>query len=96
MKQYRHGDLLIVQVADIPTDAVPHQGRVLAEGEATGHAHVLDRDGLLFERNGELFFRGPNVSITHEEHKRIDLPTGTYQVIRQREYSPEEVRYVVD
>jgi hypothetical protein len=36
------------------------------------------------------------VELRHEEHGSIHLPAGTYRVVRQREYSPEEFRMVAD
>jgi hypothetical protein len=36
------------------------------------------------------------VALRHEEHAPIDLAPGVYQVIQQREYSPEEIRRVAD
>lgn len=35
-------------------------------------------------------------ALTHEEHGRIGLPPANYEVIIQREYSPEAVRNVAD
>lgn len=34
--------------------------------------------------------------LVHEEHGVIELPTGDYAIVRQREYSPEEIRTVAD
>ena len=34
--------------------------------------------------------------VTHEEHGTIELPSGKYKIIHQREYSPEEIRRVLD
>jgi hypothetical protein len=34
--------------------------------------------------------------LTHPEHASITLPAGSYQVRRQREYTPEAVRPVAD
>ncbi|MGH9523996.1 MAG: hypothetical protein ACRD3E_15850 [Terriglobales bacterium] len=36
------------------------------------------------------------VRIVHEEHAPIVLPPGDYEIVRQREYSPEEIRNVAD
>ena len=36
------------------------------------------------------------VSIVHEEHGTVSVPKGDYEVTIQREYSPEEIRSVVD
>jgi hypothetical protein len=39
---------------------------------------------------------GDDSQIVHEEHAPIALEPGYWQVIRQREYSPEEIRWVRD
>ena len=94
---YRHGDLLILEVGTIPRDAVSREGDILAEGEATGHAHRVDT-GILYEKNGKIYLdvKEAKASLTHEEHGLIALPKGRYEVIRQREYQPEGIRNVVD
>lgn len=85
---------------------------ILAEGEVTGHHHKLELDqadwwkgdsktefmSLTHWRDGRDQFFAAEVpaTVTHQEHNKIDLPAGTYRVIRQREYSPEEIRNVAD
>ena len=77
--------------------------RVLAEGEATGHAHVAMSDDVeVFGKNLESMERemvAPNgTDITHEEHGTITIPPGDYEITIQREIDPdsEEVRMVRD
>ena len=72
-----------------PRDA---RGRVvLAEGEATGHAHAILEPGAdlygddLNRRFLEVLAEG-GVDLVHEEHAAIHLDPGTYQVVRQREH----------
>lgn len=100
MRQYRHGDLLLVQVDAIPTGAKRIKSKTLAEGEATGHHHrLLDKGTLVMNADGELYLRAPKdgASVVHEEHARIDLPQGNYKVVIQQEYVPQAVpRRVVD
>lgn len=80
---------------------VPREdGRIiLAHGEVTGHAHAIVGDGvdLLETPDGRRFLQlvAPQ-ELTHEEHGTINLPEGTYEVIRQSEYSPEAIRNVAD
>ena len=40
---WRHGDVFIAAVEAIPDGAVRRTGWVLAEGEATGHSHRIER-----------------------------------------------------
>lgn len=100
MTQYRHGDLLLVQVDEIPQDAKRVRTKTLAEGEATGHHHRLLGPGTLcLTADGQLYLKAPKggSSVVHEEHARIDLPAGRYKVVIQREYRPAAPpRQVID
>lgn len=89
----RQGDVLLRPVPDIPAAAreVPRDaGRlVLAYGEVTGHAHVVDAPPeeatLLSVGERARFLRlMRDVELRHEEHDTLSLPAGTYQVIQQR------------
>ena len=87
---FRQGDLLI-EAANIPAGAKALATRVLAEGEVTGHAHVVQGDVTLYELNGVLYIHVEDTAtVTHEEHAEIALPAGDYRVVRQREYNPYE------
>jgi len=71
---------------------------VLAEGEATGHAHVVrGRHARLFaagpwtaasRRTRYLVVEGKPATLVHEEHDPISVAPGSYRVLRQREYEP--------
>jgi len=97
---WRHGDVFLARVETIPTGLrkLPHCR--LAEGEITGHAHRISEPHTadLFEGNGERFLhiRAPQATLMHEEHAPITLEQGIYRVWIQREYSPEEIRRVID
>jgi len=94
---HRQGDVLFVKVADLPPELVERKSDVVVEGEATGHAHRLTAGQIWQTREGQLFLSAAGgASIVHEEHGPIELEPGYWQVIRQREYSPEEIRWVMD
>lgn len=88
--RFRQGDIEILS-AKIPKDAQPQptSGRtVLAEGEATGHAHAI-RAGFaqIYLLGAVMYLRALHeAEIEHEEHGRIILPPGDYIVRRKREY----------
>jgi len=102
LRMYRQGDVLIREVDSVPEGLEPWSGGriVLAEGEATGHAHAIEdaetqawvgeKDAVWFEVRGLL------TEVRHEEHDTIELPPGRYVATRQREYSPEAIRNVAD
>ena len=105
METIRQGDVLLIKCNE-PVDlskaqqVKPSQGfHILAEGEATGHAHrvaqamvmlwAVDAATRFLEVQGK-------TQVQHEEHGKLDLDPGFYQVVRQREYSPERIRNVAD
>ena len=73
---------------------------ILAEGEATGHAHVLVDDSVdVFEDGGlRLFGLSEETDLVHEEHGKITLPPGEYESGKVIEYDHflEEARQVID
>ncbi len=95
---YRQGDVLLAQVRAIPKGrpVKPRRGRlVLAEGEATGHAHTVDgaRAELIDATPAGVFLRVIEATpLRHQEHDSIVLPRGSYRVVKQREYAPPPVR----
>jgi hypothetical protein len=68
----------------------------------TGHAHAIKAESAALFRDPKLMAvfltvgADGAVALEHEEHDTIRLPPGNYQVIRQREYSPDEIRNVAD
>lgn len=104
---FRQGDILIIACDCVPQtqelEAVKRdeQNRIiLAYGEATGHAHAIkNKNAFLFKaKNSDNFFlivKKP-AELVHEEHHTINLPAGNYKVIRQRFYTPTEIKNVAD
>lgn len=103
----RQGDVLLVPVHEIPAGlvAVPLDcGRVvLAYGEVTGHAHVIDRPDVVqflaadLDEMSDRFLRvEQEVKVVHDEHDPVVLAPGDYRVVRQREYTPERIIRVAD
>jgi hypothetical protein len=103
---YRQGDVLIIPVKSTPEILEPiarEGGRlILAHGEATGHTHAIKAETAALFRDPKLMAvfltvsdDGP-IALEHNEHSTIHLPPGNYRVIRQREYSPDEIRNVAD
>ena len=120
MEAIRQGDVLIVRVEESGLEphlfnrdrgvALPRErgeGLVLAEGEATGHAHrVMSKHARLRRHvvsvNGRrtthtcLYVPPEGAVIEHEEHGSIPLAHGKYIVVRQSEYTPASETRAVD
>lgn len=106
---HQQGDVLLFAVDTIPDGAkvVPRKnGRlILAEGEATGHAHAISDPGatLYSMPDGTLYLEvtGEVVPLEHEEHKAHHIKrkrSRIYRVGKVREMDPfeSEIRQVRD
>ncbi|MBD2342785.1 hypothetical protein [Anabaena subtropica] len=97
---YRHGDVLLRRIDNIPNAAQKRAGTTLAHGEVTGHSHrIQESHGVqLWVHGSEMFLEVKQESATliHEEHRAIELPQGIYRVWRQREYRPDAYMEVED
>jgi hypothetical protein len=104
-RQYRQGDVLLCAIDAIPSSAKPVPSEddrvVVALGELTGHAHAFaacnaqmlrdkgsHRSFLVIDKGG--------ARLCHEEHHPILVPEGRYELLHQREYTPEMPRHVRD
>ena len=96
---YRQGDILVQQIESLPKTAVLQEGPcILAHGKVTGHNHQI-LSGATRHIDGETQYievTEDSADLIHDEHGTITLPRGSYQVIRQREYTPEAIRNVED
>lgn len=109
MNHYRQGDILLIKVRALPDGAIentPQDRIVLAYGEVTGHAHALYEPRTkaapqgkvtAWDAGAERYIQVlEQTALKHEEHAPIDLAPGVYKVVRQVEYTPEELRRVED
>ncbi len=99
-KIWRQGDIFLIGVSNLPAAGRVERRPVLAEGEATGHTHRLEdpSSGHVFSVGGTLYLEvvADSATVVHEEHRPVTLPRGGYEVRIQREYSPQEIRRVID
>ena len=97
---YRHGDVIIVAADAIPADAIRRPTTILARGEATGHSHRIEdpKSAEVFDRDsiGYLRVTARQARLVHDEHHPIVLPRGIFRFWMQREYTPKEIRRIVD
>lgn len=103
MKIYRQGDVLFKEVKTIPKGGKVRASGHILEGEVTGHIHKIAEAHLseaqVLDCGAGLFMSVSaegGVSIVHEDHHTLVLPAGNYEIVRQREYSPEIIRNVAD
>jgi hypothetical protein len=106
MNMFRHGDVILTSVeepyklaSDMREAPRDENGYiVLAKGTATGHGHrIRSKEARLFQgADARVLVTTSDVELTHEEHKTITLPSGTYTVTIARNYTPDGWRDVQD
>jgi hypothetical protein len=100
-QQYRQGDVMLVPASKAQEKGARETARgtvTLALGEVTGHAHTMTGAVAEFAvKDGRrlLWVEAPT-PLVHQEHAPIEVASGWYWIIRQREYSPEAIRDVAD
>jgi len=100
---WRQGDIFFVKIDEEVnlSEGTPLKNGVIAEGEQTGHAHRASPSsiaaGAILVALGR-YLRAPEAgaSIVHDEHGPIQLPSGTYAVVRQQEFDGLRWRQVWD
>jgi hypothetical protein len=87
-RMYRQGDLLLVEVKELPAGARPRKTAVIIEGEATGHTHQIVSGTIYDTATAAFVVAQEGARLAHDEHGPIVIPKGIYSVTRQREYAP--------
>lgn len=102
---YRQGDVLFIatgkplpEKAEKDMSRVENGRQIIEYGEVTGHAHAFQHKlAQMYKWEGSsLVETKENAQLTHEEHSAITFPDGVYEIRRQREYTPEAIRFVQD
>lgn len=99
----RQGDVLFIKRQTLPEgtkkEIARDNGRVVvAYGEVTGHAHATTAIDVVQVEIGNTrwLVASDEFTIGHEEHAPLTLDSGTWEVVYQAEYTPQEIRRVVD
>ena len=91
IKHWQQGDLIGRRLSCLPEGAatlISRKHLVLAEGEHTGHAHVIEDEEAELIRIGEqiILRLSRTATVVHPEHKPITLAPGIWEIGRVREY----------
>lgn len=89
---FRQGDQLIREISSIPSTAKPISTNIIAEGEKSGHNHVLNGSHQIYETDDkQMYFEAKQeLKIEHPEHNTIIIPKGIYTVVHERSFNPCE------
>lgn len=112
-EHHRQGDVLPLRRTDLTLADLQDRAKleskdecILAEGEATGHAHRVHEAPKgseclsMFNLDNTRILHIPEsfgtITTTHEEHNTITLDPGFWEIRIQREYRDGEVQNVMD
>lgn len=102
-KQIQQGDVILTRLSEMPEGVQVLKAKkrcVIAEGEHTGHAHVIEDDDAQLIQIGErmLLKLAKGAIVQHEEHKAIKLSPGIWEIGRVKEfdYLSQMTRQVMD
>lgn len=106
-KQAAQGDLLITVIDDLPegvSELEPDGDHHIVAHSETGHHHVVAANAARAYQGDNpmvmfLVVTTPTVLEHHrsfDTHEPLELRSGTYEIRRQREYTPKGWRRVAD
>jgi hypothetical protein len=108
-KMAAQGDMLLVRIDALPEglrDVPPINGAYILAHSETGHNHVvLERPTVrmfaaMDEFRAYLTVEEEPVELQHQRnfdtHETLLVPPGTYEIRRQREYTPQGFRRAAD
>lgn len=100
-KGIRQGDVLLLSVPHAEGQIIQSDNKiVVAEGEVTGHRHIVQSDmplNLLINGAKRFLEVTSPAEIIHDEHGPAKIAPGFWQIEIQREYDDEqEWRNVLD
>lgn len=90
----RHGEILLLPVASVPTGTVESVTECIVGHSETGHHHVLESDSVFAQivaANGDLYVDlDAPTPLRHrkefQQHRELSVPAGAWRVIRKAEF----------
>jgi len=101
---YRQGDFLLVptkeKIKKEWKSIKASKGQfVFDKSKVSSNSHAINSKGnklYLVDESTMFLILKQDETLTHEEHSHISIPKGNYFVKRQREYTLQEIRNVID
>lgn len=101
-KAYRHGEVCLLKVKELPKDIDISKSKVFMTG-SHGHDHSIDKGQIYLKKEGDFGFGylvAKGTSLLHPEHSPkvgdAKVKDGVYKLIKQNEYTPSGLIPVID
>lgn len=101
MKAYRHGEIALIEIENLPEGLEPSQSNILMTG-SHGNNHSVDQGEIYLKQDGFVFgyLVAKGTNLLHPEHKdksgKAKIEDGIYKLIKQQEFTPEGLVPVID
>lgn len=95
-KPIRHGDVDLIPCI-IPENPRLEKTDLVMHGE-NGHSHTLINGQILIHEGRRFLKSNSETYLIHEEHKKIRIPQGTFEIMQEEEFDPftETIRRIRD
>jgi hypothetical protein len=101
-KLYRHGEIVFKKISKLPTGLTETKTNIFAKG-SHGHDHSF-KGGKIYllpqMKDWTIgYFVAKDTALYHEEHSpkgEAKLPNGVYELLKQKEHTPQGLVPVVD
>ena len=95
---HRQGDVGFLKIEELPLKLKKKKDNVIVYGEVTGHAHRLIDGSIHKDDDGQMYLITKDTAhVVHEEHNTVKLEKGYWKILRQREYTSQDMtRLVID
>lgn len=107
LKNYRHGDMALIGIKQLPEDIKKSKSKVLMKGSGNNN-HSFDNGKFYPHNKGEFvfgYFVAENTTLFHKDHGKIvegkrlrqaKIDKGIYELRRQNEDTHEGMKPVID
>jgi len=100
MKQaYRHGEIALLKIDTLPKGLKQTKTNILMTGSHS-NSHTFDKGKIYLKEDGQTFgyLVAEDTKLFHPEHSPngCKIKDGVYQLIKQREVTPDGFRPVID
>lgn len=105
-RAYRHGDMALVKIDELPDGLEVSDSKILLTGRTS--THEVNENGIFYPHEADEFIVGYLVAkkgcqLLHPEHgegsgpkRKASIESGIYEIRRQQEHTPDGMRPVLD
>lgn len=102
MKNYRHGEIGLIGIKELPEGLEESKTKVLMVG-SHNNSHTIDKGKIYLKKEDDFVFGylvAKDTSLLHPEHSPkvgdAKIEDGVYKLIKQNEFTPDGLVPIID